>query len=217
MVRFFVKSFPINFKKKKKREKRRRKSWGKCLLASKLAKSALELNNRTRQLDDDDDDVAGNDDDYDDSTEPSLASTSVCFYCFRTSPCPVAPSPHRARLPLGSRSVVAADGGYSTLHKRHFLQIFPVFVRFYSLCRFVLLGSFAVVLSIKRKLIALDPQREDRFGIALDPMEGQFGIHQQRHAEAHGKEHDQVVYSGKGRIYVRYTVGAGNTLAEGGT
>lgn len=130
--------------------KRRRKSWGKCLLASKLAKSALELNNRTRQLDDDDDDddVAGNGDDYDDSTEPSLASTSVCFYCFRTSPCP-SPNTHRARLPLGSRSVVDAGGGYSTLHKRHFLRIFPVFVRFYSLCRFVLLGSFAVVWSKK--------------------------------------------------------------------
>lgn len=42
-------------------------------------------------------------------------------------------------------------------------------------------------------MIALDPQREDRFGVALDPMEDQFGIHQQRHAEAHGKEHDQVV------------------------
>lgn len=84
VVRFFVKSFPINFKKE--REKTPEKLGEMLLLASKLAKSALELNNRTGQLDDDDD--AGNDDDYDDSTEPSLASTSVCFYCFRTSPRP---------------------------------------------------------------------------------------------------------------------------------
>lgn len=77
---------------------------------------------------------------------------------------------------------------------------FEFFRSLYDFIRFVALFcsahspcSCCVSLKKERKLIALDPQQEDRFGIALDPMEDQFGIHQQRHAEAHGKEHDQVV------------------------
>lgn len=77
---------------------------------------------------------------------------------------------------------------------------FEFFRSLYDFIRFVALFcsahspcSCCVSFKKERKLIALDPQREDRFGIALDPMEDQFGIHQQRHAEAHGKEHDQVV------------------------
>lgn len=163
------------------------------LLASKLAKSALELNNRTGQLDDDDDDgdVAGNDDDYDDSTEPSLASTSVCFYCFRTSPLvELVFRSGRDRSSTPAADILLYISGISF----EFFRSLYDFIRFVALfCSAHSPCSCCVSLKKERKLIALDPQREDRFGIALDPMEDQFGIHQQRHAEAHGKEHDQVV------------------------